>query len=97
MAGPDRFYHDISTLERDGVHIARQVTAVSGVLKDEVVRLYGVPEEKCTVLPNGVIPSDYQRTVDEAEVRQEYGVPPRRTHGPQYRSAGAPEGGRPSP
>jgi glycosyltransferase involved in cell wall biosynthesis len=76
MAGPDRFYRDICTIERDGARIARQVTAVSGVLKDEVVRLYGVPEEKCTVVPNGVIPSEYQRTVDEAEVRQDYGVPP---------------------
>ncbi len=76
MAAPDRFYREVSAIEQEGASIARQVTAVSGVLRDEVVDLYGVPAEKCRVVPNGVVPSEYQRTVDRAQVRQEYGVPP---------------------
>jgi glycosyltransferase involved in cell wall biosynthesis len=76
MAAPDRSYRDVSAIERDGARLARRVTAVSGVLRDEVVDLYGVPAEKCTVVPNGVIPSEYERTVDPGEVRREYSVPP---------------------
>ncbi len=76
MAAPDRFYREVSAIEQDGACIARQVTAVSGVLRDEVVDLYGVPVEKCRVVPNGVVPSEYQRTVDRAQVRQDCGVPP---------------------
>ena len=76
MAGPDQFYRDISALERDGARTARQVTAVSGVLKQEMIGLYGIPTEKCTVVPNGIVLQEYQRTVDAAQVKQEYGVPP---------------------
>jgi glycogen synthase len=75
MAAPDRFYREVSAIEQDGACIAKQVTAVSGVLRNEVVDLYGVSAEKCRVVPNGVIPSEYQWTVNEAEVRREYGVP----------------------
>jgi glycogen synthase len=74
-AGTDRIYRDISALERDGAHLAGRVTAVSEALKDEVIGLYGIPEGKCTVVPNGVVPQEYGRTVDGARVRQDYGVP----------------------
>ncbi len=76
MAGPDQYYRDISALERDGAQTARQVTSVSGVLKTEMIGLYEIPAEKCTVVPNGIVLQEYQRTVDAAEVKQEYGVPP---------------------
>jgi glycosyltransferase involved in cell wall biosynthesis len=76
MAAPDRFYREVSAIEQDGARIAGHVTAVSGVLRDEVIDLYGVPPERCTVVPNGVIPSEYELLVDAAQVRQEYGVPP---------------------
>ncbi len=74
--GTEQIYRDISAIERTGAHLAQQVTAVSGVLKDEVVSLYEIPEEKCEVVPNGVIPREYQRTVNAGRVKQEYGVPP---------------------
>ncbi len=51
------------------------MTAVSGVLRDEVVSLYEIPEEKCEVVPNGVIPREYQRTVNAERVKREYGIP----------------------
>ena len=51
------------------------MTAVSGVLRDEVVSLYQIPEEKCEVVPNGVIPREYQRIVNAGRVKQAYGVP----------------------
>ncbi len=73
--GTEQIYRDITEIERTGAHLAQQVTAVSGVLRDEVVSLYQIPEEKCEVVPNGVIPREYQRTVNAARVKQEYGVP----------------------
>jgi glycosyltransferase involved in cell wall biosynthesis len=74
--GTEQIYRDISGIERDGAHLARQVTAVSGVLRDEVINLYQIPEEKCEVVPNGVIPREYQRTVNAGGVKQDYGIPP---------------------
>jgi glycogen synthase len=73
--GTEQIYRDITEIERTGAHLAQQVTAVSGVLRDEVVSLYEIPEEKCEVVPNGVIPREYQRTVNAERVKQEYGVP----------------------
>ena len=74
--GTEQIFRDISETERAGAHLARQVTAVSGVLRDEVVNLYRIPEEKCEVVPNGVIPREYQRTVNAERIKQEYGIPP---------------------
>ena len=51
------------------------MTSVSGVLRDEVISLYQIPEEKCEVVPNGVIPREYQRTVNAERIKQEYGIP----------------------
>ncbi len=73
--GTEQIYRDISEIERTGARLARQVTAVSGVLRDEVVSLYEIPEAKCEVVPNGVIPREYQRTVNAERVKQEYGIP----------------------
>ncbi len=73
--GTEQIFRDISETERTGAHLARQVTAVSGVLRDEVVNLYQIPEEKCQVVPNGVIPREYQRTVNAERIKQEYGIP----------------------
>lgn len=73
--GTEQIYREITEIERTGAHLARQVIAVSGVLRDEVVSLYDIPREKCEVVPNGVIPREYQRTVDADRVKREYGVP----------------------
>ncbi len=73
--GTEQIFREISGIERSGAHLARQVIAVSGVLRDEVVSLYGIPEEKCEVVPNGVIPREYQRNVDPARVKRRYDVP----------------------
>ncbi|MEN6341060.1 MAG: glycosyltransferase family 4 protein [Methanospirillum sp.] len=74
--GTEQIYRDISAIERTGAHLAQQVTAVSGVLRDEVVSLYEIPEEKCEIVPNGVIPREYQRTVNAERIKREYGIPP---------------------
>jgi len=74
--GTEQIFRDISGIEWRGARLARKVTAVSGVLRNEVVSLYGIPDDKCEVVPNGVIPREYQSRVDPARVKQRYGVSP---------------------
>ena len=71
----ERMFREISAFERDAGRLADQVIAVSGVLKDEVISLYAIPPEKCEVVPNGVIPREFQRTVNAGRIKQEYGIP----------------------
>ncbi|MDT8358563.1 MAG: glycosyltransferase family 4 protein, partial [Methanomicrobiaceae archaeon] len=48
----------------------------SRTLKEEVQRLYNVPEWKVEVVPNGIVPEQFYAPVDRAEVKREYGVHP---------------------
>ncbi|MGA2105562.1 MAG: glycosyltransferase family 4 protein, partial [Methanoregula sp.] len=56
--------------------IAKRVTTVSETLKKEVMQLYNVPEWKCDVVPNGIVPRQYYAEVNPDEVKQAYGIPP---------------------
>ena len=69
-------FGEISGKEWYGGLIAKRVTAVSASLKSEVMRLYHVPDWKCDVVPNGIVPGLYQARVDAGEVKQAYGVGP---------------------
>ena len=69
-------FKEISGKEWYGGLIARRVTAVSAALKSEVMRLYNVPDWKCDVVPNGIVPSQYRAPAEPARVKQEYGVAP---------------------
>jgi glycosyltransferase involved in cell wall biosynthesis len=73
--GEEAIFREISSIERRGAHLADQLTTVSGTLRDEVVQLYDIPETKCEVVPNGVIPREYQRKVDPERVRKRYRIP----------------------
>ena len=69
-------FKEISGKEWYGSLIAKRVTAVSATLKKEVMQLYNVPDEKCDVVPNGVIPRQYHADIDPAEVKRSYGIDP---------------------
>jgi len=69
-------YREISGKEWYGGLIAKRVTTVSQTLKDEVMRLYNVPDWKCDVIPNGVIPQAYRAPIDPGAVKQSYGIHP---------------------
>jgi glycogen(starch) synthase len=69
-------FKEISGKEWYGGLIAKQVTAVSATMKDEIGRLYNVPDWKCDVVPNGVIPREYRTAVDPGEVKKSYGIHP---------------------
>ncbi|MBP1929048.1 glycosyltransferase involved in cell wall biosynthesis [Methanolinea mesophila] len=69
-------FGEISAKEWYQGYIARQVTTVSKHTKTEVMWLYGVPEDKITVVPNGISPDRYRLTVDPGEVKMTYGIHP---------------------
>jgi glycosyltransferase involved in cell wall biosynthesis len=69
-------YHEISGKEWYAGLIAKQVTTVSGVLRDEVMHLYNVPDWKIQVFPNGVVPEQFDVILDQGEVKQSLGIHP---------------------
>ncbi len=69
-------YNAISGKEWYGGLVAKRVTAVSTVMKNEVMQLYNVPDWKCDVVPNGIVPQQYQASIDPGEVKQRYGIHP---------------------
>lgn len=52
----NQFVYDI---EREGMHLADRIIAVSGYTKDIIVKRYGVPEEKVEVVHNGIDVDEY--------------------------------------
>jgi glycogen(starch) synthase len=66
----------ISEKERRGGHLAGQVTTVSKSTKTELMWLYGIAEDKITVIPNGIDPDAYRLPVDPGSVKKRYGIHP---------------------
>jgi glycosyltransferase involved in cell wall biosynthesis len=69
-------FKEISGKEWYGGLIAKRVTAVSHTMKREVMHLYNVPDDKCDVVPNGVVPRQYRTEIDPGEVKKAYGIHP---------------------
>jgi glycosyltransferase involved in cell wall biosynthesis len=69
-------YREISGKEWYGGLIAKRVTAVSLSLKNEVMNLYNVPDWKCDVVPNGVVPQEFRAEIDAGEVKRSHGIHP---------------------
>jgi len=69
-------YHDISGREWYGGLIAKRITTVSATLKNEIMQLYNVPDWKCDVVANGVVPRQYHANIDPGEVKRSYGIHP---------------------
>jgi glycogen(starch) synthase len=69
-------FKEISGKEWYGGLIAKRVTAVSASLKRELMELYNVPDEKCEVIPNGVVPRQFRADIDPGEVKKAYGIHP---------------------
>ncbi len=62
-------------LEKTAIEMADAVVAVSGETKEDVLRLFDVPEEKIHVIHNGIDPEEYRPTFDEA-VLEKHGIDP---------------------
>jgi len=68
-------YHVSSWLERTAFENADGVVAVSEAMKRDVHELYGVPDARIRVIPNGIDPNEYKPSFDES-VLARYGVDP---------------------
>ncbi len=62
-------------IERTAYEAADGVIAVSAGMKRDVMKLYGVPEDRVQVIYNGIDPDFYQPTFDKT-VLQKYGIDP---------------------
>jgi glycogen(starch) synthase len=69
-------YREVSGKEWYGGLIAKRVTAVSTVMKNEIMQLYNVPDWKCDVVPNGIVPRQYRSNIDPGDVKRAYGIHP---------------------
>jgi glycogen(starch) synthase len=69
-------YKEISGKEWYGGLIAKRLTTVSATLKNEVMQLYNVPDWKCDVVPNGIVPRQYRADIDAGDVKRSYGIHP---------------------
>ncbi|OII75565.1 LPS glycosyltransferase [Cryptosporidium ubiquitum] len=68
----------IADIEREGCHTADRLICVSGVLAEEVCRLFGVNRNKIKVIYNGIHCRTFDRVVmnDAGEVKRQYGIGP---------------------
>lgn len=69
-------YREISGKEWYAGLIAKHITTVSNVLRNEVMNLYNIPDWKIRVFPNGVIPEQFDVSLDQGEVKKELGIHP---------------------
>jgi glycogen synthase len=68
-------YHVSTWLERTAYQNADGVVAVSESMRRDVRDLYGVPDERIRVIPNGIDPEEYHPTPDPALLGA-YGIDP---------------------
>lgn len=69
-------FHAISAKEWRGGHLAGHVITVSKHTETEIMWLYGIPERKITVIPNGIYPEQYCLALDPGSVKKRYGIHP---------------------
>ena len=66
----------ISSIEAEGSYVADRVITVSGVLADEVKRVYNVPDWKLRMIYNGINVHRYDGYIDPGICRRTYGIGP---------------------
>ncbi|MEW6087885.1 MAG: glycosyltransferase family 4 protein [bacterium] len=66
----------IRHLEWYGTYEASKVICVSNFLKEEVKRIYSVPEDKINVIYNGINYRDFDGWIDPGAVKRMYGIGP---------------------
>ncbi|MFH1404418.1 MAG: glycosyltransferase family 4 protein [Candidatus Altiarchaeota archaeon] len=59
-----------------GGYISKQVTTVSHGMKHEIMREYQIPEDKISVIYNGINIDEYAGKIDAGRVKESYGIHP---------------------
>ncbi len=68
-------YYASSWIEETAYRNADGVVAVSDAMRQDVMALYDVPENKVRVIPNGIDPDEY-RPMERPEILRKHGVDP---------------------
>ncbi len=69
-------FREISNKEWYGGYIADRVTTISRAMKNELMWLYGTPEWKIDVAPNGGLIREFRKKVDPGRIKERYGIHP---------------------
>ncbi len=69
-------YREISGKEWYGAYIADSIVTTSRAMREELMRLYGVPEWKVEIIPNGGYIRRFKRKIDPGLVKGRYGINP---------------------
>ena len=65
----ERVNQDIYDIERRGVHMADRVVTVSNHTKNIIMDRYGVPEQKISVVHNGICEQDYTEVIEDSSAQ----------------------------
>jgi len=69
-------FREISGREWYGGLISDIVVTVSRTMKNELRRLYEIPEWKIKVIPNGINTANYELEIDPGRIKEKYGIHP---------------------
>lgn len=69
-------FREVSNKEWYGSYIADGVVTISRAMKNELMRLYNVPEWKIDVIPNGGYIRKFKKKVDPERIKEKYGIHP---------------------
>lgn len=67
---------EISHREWRGGYESSRVIATATIFKNEIQHLYQIPDEKISIVPNGIHENKMQMDVDPGKVKSEYGIHP---------------------
>ncbi len=67
---------EISHREWRGGYESSRVIATATIFKNEIQHLYQIPDDKISIVPNGIHENKMQMDVDPGKVKSEYGIHP---------------------
>ncbi len=65
---------EISEREKYAALVADRLTTVSKTMKNELKLIYNIPDWKIDVVPNGVVPERFTRSVDADKIKSRYDI-----------------------
>lgn len=69
-------FREISGREWYGTYASNRIITVSNTMKNELRWLYGAPDGKIDVIPNGITPEKYEKKIDSGRIKERYGIHP---------------------
>ena len=53
-----------------------KIIAASKHMRDELISIFSIPEEKICTVPNGIVFGKIQKSLDPGRIKEQYGIPP---------------------